>query len=271
VTEPELVVVSDPDALAAEAAERIATVLAAAVQARGRADWATTGGSMAPAIYRRLADEPLRDAVPWSGVHVWWGDDRYVPRDHPLSNVKPLDDILLAIGSTQEGQVGLGTMGAPRPVPLPIENLHPFPTTIAIGRARSAAWCAAELAGELQAAPLERSGDWPVLDLIVLGVGGDGHVLSVFPGSAALESSDLALAIPAPTHIEPHVERVTLNPAVLGVARQVLVVAGGAGKAPVLADIFGPEHDPSRWPAQLARRAGATWIVDSAAAERLDR
>ena len=270
MTEPEIVVVPDLDAMAGEAAERIAATLADAVQARGRADWATTGGSTAPAIYRRLADEPLRDVVPWSAVHVWWGDDRYVPRDHPLSNVKPLDDILLAIAYTEGGQVGLGTMGAPRPVPLPIENLHPFPTTIAIGRAHGAAWCAAQLAAELRAAPLERNGDWPVFDLILVGVGSDGHLLSVFPGSAALESSDLALAIPAPTHIEPHVERVTLNPAVLGVARQVLVVAGGAGKAPVLADVFGLERDPSRWPAQLARRAGATWILDSAAAERLD-
>lgn len=269
-SEPELIVVSTVDALATETAERIAVTLAEAVSARGRADWATTGGSTMPAIYCRLAAEPLRDTVPWSAVHVWWGDDRYVPRDHPLSNVKPLDDILLAITHTEGGQLGLGRSGAPRPVPQPIDNIHPFPTTIAIGRARGAAWCAAELATELNVAGLERAGDWPVFDLVVVGIGADGHLLSVFPGSAALESRDLALAIPAPTHIEPHVERVTLNPAMLGVARKVLAVAGGAGKAPVLADIFGSERDPSRWPAQLARRAGATWIVDSAAAERLN-
>lgn len=271
LSEPELIVVPTVDALATEAAERITAMLAEAVSARGRADWVTTGGSMVPAIYRRLAAEPLRDTVPWSAVHVWWGDDRYVPRDHPLSNVKPLDDIMLAIAYTEGGQLGLGRSGAARPVPLPIDNIHPFPTTIAIGGARGAAWCAAELATELNAAGLERARDWPVFDLVVVGIGADGHLLSVFPGSAALASRDLALAIPAPTHIEPHVERVTLNPAVLGVARQVLAVAGGAGKAPVLADIFGSGRDPSRWPAQLARRAGATWIVDSAAAEHLHR
>jgi 6-phosphogluconolactonase len=268
-TEPELVVVADLEALASEAAERIAMALAESVRARGRADWVTTGGSMVPTIYRRLAAEPLRDMIPWAAVHVWWGDDRYVPRDHPLSNVKPLDDILLAIAYTEGGQLGMATAGAPKPVPLPIENLHPFPTTIAIGRAHGAAWCATELVAELNSAGLERDGDWPVFDLIVVGIGADGHLLSVFPGSAALGSSDLALAIPAPTHIEPHVERVTLNPAVLGVAREVLTVVGGAGKASVLADIFGSERDPSRWPAQLAWRAGATWIVDSAAVERL--
>jgi 6-phosphogluconolactonase len=271
MSEPELIVVPDLDALAAGAAERIATALAAAVQARGRADWATTGGSTAPAIYRHLASEPLRDIVPWAAVHVWWGDDRYVPRDHPLSNVKPFDDILLASGPAEEGRLEMATAGVAKPVPLPIDNLHPFPTTIAIGRLRGAAWCASKLAGELDAAGLERAGDWPVFDLIVVGIGADGHLLSVFPGSGALESNDLALAIPAPTHIEPHVERVTLNPRVLGAARQVLVVVGGVEKAPVLAEIFGPEYDPGRWPAQLARRANATWLVESAAAERLGR
>jgi 6-phosphogluconolactonase len=165
----------------------------------------------------------------------------------------------------------MATGGAPRPVPLPIDNLHPFPTTLAIGQARGAAWCANELAGELDSAGLERDGDWPIFDLVVVGIGADGHLLSVFPGSAALESGDLALSIPAPTHIEPHVERVTLNPRVLGAARQVLVVVGGSEKAPVLADIFGSDHDPGRWPAQLARHANATWIVEAAAAEHLSR
>lgn len=271
----ELVVVEDLEAVAAEAARRIATTLADAVADHGRADWATTGGSLAPAIYRRLAASPLRDEVPWQSVHVWWGDDRYVPRDHPLSNVKPLDDILLAIAWTQAGQLGLGQSGEAVPVPLPLDNLHPFPTAAAIAGACGSAWCAAALAGELRAAGLDSSADvpdmpdLPVMDLVLVGVGADGHVLSVFPGSAALESNDLAQAVPAPTHIEPHVERVTLNPAVLRVARKVLVVAAGAGKAAVLADIFGTVRDPARWPAQLAVRGDATWIVDRDAAERI--
>lgn len=271
VREPELVVVADPAAIAAEVAGRIATTLAEAVAARGRADWVTTGGSLAPATYRRLADGPLRDAVPWSAVHVWWGDDRYVPHDHPLSNVKPVEDILLAIGYTEGGQVGLGRSGAPTPVPVPLENLHPFPTTAAIGDARGAAWCAAQLANAMRSADLERDGSWPVFDLVLVGIGTDGHVLSVFPGSPALDSPELALAIPAPTHIEPHVARVTMNPAVLGAARHVLAFASGSAKAPVLGDIFGPTVDPDRWPAQLARRADAIWVVDAEAAADLHR
>ena len=266
MSEPEIVVVADAAAAAALAGDRIAASLRAAVEARGRADWATTGGSTPVGIYRRLASPEPSGDVPWPAVHVWWGDDRYVPRDHALSNVKPLDDILIDLPGRQAGQgVGAGRSA----VPLPAANLHPFRTSETIGAARGAAACAADLERELRAADLEIVDGWPVLDLILLGVGGDGHVLSVFPDSAAFGSKDWALAIPAPTHIEPHVERVTLNPAILGVAREVLVVMHGAGKAAILADIFGPTVDPTRWPAQLARRAGATWILDEAAAANL--
>jgi 6-phosphogluconolactonase len=261
-----VVVVDDASAGAALAAERIAAALAAAVAARGRADWVTTGGSTATGIYRRLMARPLVDTVPWPLVHVWWGDDRYVPRDHPWSNVKALDDILLEASDEEEG-----TAGIRRGVPLPFENLHAFPTGEAIGEDRGAAWCAEQIAEELRRSGIPHSDGWPVFDLILLGVGADGHVLSVFPGSSAFDSSELALAIPAPTHIEPHVERVTLNPAVLGVAHDILTGAYGAGKAAVIAEVLGPVHDPRRWPAQLAARAGATWIVDEAAASALPR
>jgi 6-phosphogluconolactonase len=253
LNEPLLVVLETPDAAAAEAAKRIAKSLADAVRTRGRVDWVTTGGSTVSPIYRRLAAPPVRDVVPWSAVRVWWGDDRYVPRDHPLSNVKPLDDLLLDRGR----------------VPLPVANLHPFPVAAAIGGMRDAGWAAAQAAAELRTAHLPTADGWPVLDLILLGIGVDGHVLSVFPGSMAFESTDWALAIPAPTHIGPHVERITLNPAILGVARQILVVATGSAKAPVLATVFGTNRNPNRWPAQLARRASATWILDRAAAADL--
>ena len=246
-----MVVVADAAAAIAEGARLVAATLVAAVADRGRADWCVTGGSTAAGIYRALADEPLRSEVGWGSVHAWWSDDRYVPRDHPLSNVKPFDDILL-------GRVAI-----------PVDQLHPFRTTEAIGRASGAAWCAATLADELRAAALPAMDGWPSFDLLMLGVGVDGHILSVFPGSPALGAVALAMAIPAPTYIEPHVERVTLNPAVVGSARRVLVLAAGKGKARVIGEIFGPTRDPARWPAQLARRDGATWILDEAAAAHM--
>ena len=78
------------DAVPAAAAAEIARILAAAVEARGVAHWATTGGSAAPGIYAALREAPLRDTLDWSRIHTWWGDDRFVPADHPLSNVMPI-------------------------------------------------------------------------------------------------------------------------------------------------------------------------------------
>jgi 6-phosphogluconolactonase len=261
-----VVIVADPAAASLEAARRIAEALAAADAERARADWATSGGSSVVGIYRALTETALMELVPWPRLHVWWGDDRYVPRDHPLSNVKPFDDIVAGIALGEEGTAGGGWPGEP----MPFDQVHPFRAGEAIASGRGPAWCASALADELRAAGPAANGDgWPVFDLLLLGVGSDGHILSVFPGSPALGSADLAMAIPAPTHIEPHVPRVTLNPEVVRAAREVVVVVTGADKAPVLGEVFGPTGDPARWPAQLARRPGTTWIVDAAAAANL--
>lgn len=252
---PRIEIVADPAIAAEQAAGHIAAVLAAAVAERGVAHWATTGGSTAPGIYRALTADPLRDTVPWPDVHVWWGDDRFVPRDHPLSNVKPFDDLLRS------------------DVPLDTDHIHPIRMTEAIEADRDPAWAADALTDDLRAAGADVSGGLPVLDLVVLGVGGDGHVLSVFPGSAAFGApvERWGLDIPAPTHIEPEVERVTMHPGVIAVARRVLVVATGAGKATVLAHVFGSERDERRWPAQLTLHDRCTWILDEAAAADLSR
>ena len=257
-------------------AERIATTLATAAVTNGMAHLATTGGSSPVPIYRHLASEALRERVPWELVHIWFGDDRYVPRDHPLSNVLPVDQILLGeagfTGQSGSGASGIDVEAGIAPgIELPFHNLHPFPCGVAIGEDRGAAWCAAAYAAEIgRVVPID-AGDWPVFDLVLVGIGPDGHLLSVFPGSPALVSPDRALAIPAPTHIEPHVERVTLNPAILGSAHEVFAIASGSAKAPVIGSIFGPARDPAQWPAQLARRSNATWFLDAAAAADLPR
>lgn len=247
-------VVADPEAAADLAASLVADALVEAVAARGRADWATTGGSTAPGIYRRLAAAPLVDRIPWAEVHVWWGDDRYVSPDDPNSNVAPLRRGLVAAG-----------------IPLPVGNLHPF-RGLPAGEADPGIDAAADAsANELQEAGLDEQDGFPVFDLVLLGVGGDGHILSVFPASAALAASEWVVAIPAPNHIEPHVERLTLNPAIVGAARRVIPVVTGAGKAEILARVLGPDRDATRLPAQLARGPATTWVVDAAAASALPR
>jgi 6-phosphogluconolactonase len=267
VSGAEVVVVADAMTASQRAAQVIGDTLRGAVAERGRADWATTGGSTPVGIYRAMLDSAIANGIPWGDVHTWWGDDRFVPGDHPLSNVRPFDDVLLEAGAWES----VHSDDPADRLRIPVANVHPFRTGEAIGAQRSPAWCAAELVEELRAAGLPEVDDWPVLDLMLLGLGTDGHILSVFPGSTAFRSIRWALAVPAPTHIEPHVERVTLNPALVRVARRVLVVAHGAGKADAVGRIFGSDHDPRQLPGQLAVRDGATWILDEAAAADLPR
>jgi 6-phosphogluconolactonase len=273
--EPSVRVLPDAEAVSLAAAEHIAGALRRAVEAGGRADWATTGGSTVVGIYRALAAPPLRDQVPWDGVHLWWGDDRYVPPEHPLSNVLPADAVLLNVAA-RAGLSGQGEdaedvrQGREAGAWIPASQVHRFPVAEAIGRRLEPAWAAARYEQDLRASGIGVVDGWPAFDLVLLGIGPDGHLLSVFPGSAALdEPAAWALPIPAPTHVEPHVARVTLNPRVVEAARDVLVVVHGEGKAGILGEVFGAERDPRRWPAQLARRAGATWLVDEAAGRQL--
>jgi 6-phosphogluconolactonase len=260
------VIVPDAEAASARAAEVIRAALDSAHDERIRADWATTGGSTPIGIYNALV--AMGDgAIPWHAVHTWWGDERFVPNDHPLSNARPFEDILVEAAAWET----VHSDDHRRRVRVPVENVHPFRTGAAIGAGRDAAWCAKDLAAELAAAGLPEEAGWPVFDLILLGLGADGHILSVFPGSETFDSTAWAVAVPAPTHIEPHVERVTLNPAVVRVARRVLVVATGGGKADVIARILGSDGDPLELPGRLAVRDGSTWILDEAAAARLSR
>jgi len=231
---------------------------------RDRADWATTGGSTPIGVYNALVAMG-RDAVPWSKVHTWWGDERFVPPDHPLSNTNAFLDTLVEVGA-YESVHSDDDRGRVR---VPAENVHPFPTGQAIGGGRDVNWCATQIADELRAARVPDTDGWPVFDLMFVGIGGDGHLLSVFPGSDAFDSDRWALAIPAPTHIEPHVARVTMNPATVQVAGRVLAVVLGPSKADIVGRLFREPPDPRQLPAQLAIRDGATWILDEAAAAQL--
>jgi 6-phosphogluconolactonase len=272
--EPRIEVLDDPEATSRAAATAIAEALAAAVRERGRADWVTTGGSTPVGIYRELAVAPLRDAVPWHAVNVWWGDDRFVPRDHPLSNVLPLDQVLVS-SAARAGLSGTGEyavdvdLGTEPGVTLPVSNIHAPRMGEAIASGAGLEWVAEEYADRIRDAGLPTADGLPIFDIVLVGIGPDGHVLSVFPGSPLLDSKAWVSAVPAPTHVEPHVARVSLNPRILELARLPMVVAHGAGKAAILTTVLGGERDVRKWPAQLARRDGAVWFLDRAAAANL--
>ncbi len=241
-----------PGEVAWAAADAIATALAEAVEARGVAHWATTGGSAAPGIYAALANPPLCERVPWDRVHTWWGDDRFVPYDDPLSNVLPLETILR------------------RGVEIPDANLHRWPIAEARAAGAGPAWAVARYARELAALlPADAAGT-PVFDLVLVGVGPDGHLFSMFPGSAAWDAPSPCVAVPAPLHVGPHVERVSLHPRVLAAARSVLLVATGASKADHLGRAWTGD-DVRELPVRAARLGTATWILDDAAAADLPK
>ncbi len=254
--EPEVLVLADPVAVARAAATRLVAAVAAAVDRRGRADVASTGGSAPAGIYAALAAAPLAGRMPWEGLHVWLGDDRFVPRTDPRSNMAPIDRDLLG--------------GNGRPTPLPTRNVHPWPTDAALAAASGPlagpGACAAAHEAEMRAGlPTDAQG-WPVFDVVLVGVGTDGHVLSLFPGSPAVDAPGWTAWAAAPTHIEPQVARVTCTPPILLATPCVIVTATGASKAAMIAHLLRTDRDVHALPAQLARRAAATWILDAEAA-----
>lgn len=252
---PRVLVAGGPDALARTAADLVVASLAGAIGERGVAHVALTGGSSASGLYRELRSPARREALDWQRVHAWFGDDRVVPLDHADSN----------------GGLALRELVDPDGVPIPRSNFHPMLADVDATAPDAAVLAAERYAGLLADVPEDPDGI-PVLDLLLLGMGPDGHILSVFPGSAALAAdAPLVAAIPAPTHIGPQLPRVTLHPAVVAAARNVLLIVGGAAKAEVVADVLNGDPSIETCPARVARIDTATWLLDPGSAGALRR
>jgi 6-phosphogluconolactonase len=252
---PRILVASGPDAFASTAADLVVAALAGAVGERGIAHIALTGGSSASGLYRELRAPGRTVALDWTRVHLWFGDDRVVPLQHADSNA---------------GLAARELLSADGPA-VPADNVHAMLAGMDATEADAGARAADRYTAELAVVPHDANGV-PVLDLLLLGMGPDGHVLSVFPGSVALSpEAPLVVAIPAPTHVGPSVPRVTLHPAVVAAARSVLLMVGGAAKAPMVADVLEGEPAIETCPARLARLMTATWLLDTGSARDLSR
>lgn len=265
--EPGVLVRPDMASAALAVAEVLVAALATGTARHGRADFASTGGSTPAAVYLAMLEEPLRSRVPWETLHLWVGDDRFVARDDPSSNLGAIDRVLLS------GDAGRGLI----PAPLDAARVHPWPIDAAIERGEGPEWAAARFETTLRAELAVDAAGRPVFDAILVGIGGDGHLLSVFPGSAAFDAPGWTTWAPAPGHIEPHLDRVTLTPAMLDATPGLVVAAFGPAKAAIVGELLGPVPDDlaaraaaeRRLPALRARRHGATWILDEAAAAGL--
>lgn len=270
----QLIVVDDADAVARESARRVVTALAEAVAQRGVAHLALTGGSAAVPLFLELRKPANRDALDWRRVHLWWGDDRFVPIDHPQSNAGVAYELLLDVSeraglSGEGGQYDDVAVGDVPGLDVDAENVHPINVDETLSDDAPV-----ELAAELYGREINRyvplaKGGVPVFDVILLGAGPDGHIMSLFPDSPGLATdAPIVIGVPAPEHVEPHIARVTMTARVLPAARLVLLMSSGDAKAEVLASVLGAARDIARWPAQAALLPNAVWVLDSAAARR---
>jgi 6-phosphogluconolactonase len=229
----------DLDALGRAAVEEVLRVVAGSVAARGRSTIALAGGHTPERMYALWAAN-YNAQTPWGKLHLFWGDERFVPQDNPLSNYRMARESLIAH------------------VPIPAANVHPVPTNCAQPQQAADAY-EIELRKFFGSAP-------PAFDVQLLGLGGEGHTASLFPGSPALEERQrwvAAVRVPA----EPP-DRLTLTPVVLNCGRNTFFLVAGAGKREILAALQSePESEFSEYPAARIRPSGRVlWFLDQAAA-----
>ena len=218
--------------LARQTAEQLASILDLALAERDRAQIALAGGSTPRAAYQRLAAEHL----PWDRVDVLLGDERWVSPDDPASNARLLRESLLADGPGREAR------------------FHAVPTHLATPEASAEAY--ADLLVQLC------GGAPPVLDVVLLGLGEDGHTASLFPGTSAPLVRDRWVT----TGEGKGLPRITLTAPVLSAARTVIFLVSGAGKRQALERLLDPEEPTERTPARLVSPQGEILILADAAA-----
>jgi 6-phosphogluconolactonase len=246
---PDVVVAPDAAHLARTAAEALVARLAAAQAVHGSASVVLTGGGIGIAVLEQVADlaaEPVRETVDWAQVDVWWGDERFVPAADDERN---------------EGQARTALLSR---VGVPEHRIHAMPPSDGdfAQPEDAAAWYAGELAA---AAPQGQA--VPRLDLLLLGMGPEGHVASIFPDSPAVRDERAVVAVrdcpkPPPT-------RVSLGFAAINAAEEVWLLVSGAAKAPAVAGALSGE-DPVDLPAAGVHGTRATrWLLDEAAAASL--
>lgn len=230
--QPDRVHVYGTTHFAARAAEHVTVAVEASIAARGHCALALAGGATPRPVYERMAKSPLSERIAWGRVTIHFGDERCVPPDDPRSNFRMADQSLLSR------------------VPIPRAAIHRM-----AGERTDHAAAAADYARGLPDA----------LDVLLLGVGDDGHTASLFPRSAALREETRAV-VPVRGPAAPEM-RLTITPPVIRAARAIIVIASGMAKAATIARALEGPLSPDELPIQLALRG--TWLLDRDAAGAL--
>jgi 6-phosphogluconolactonase len=236
---------ADTAALVAAAGERLAEEIVSLVDFRGRAQIVLTGGGTGIGILSKLADS---DRIDWSKVHLFWGDDRYVPEDDDERNYKQAREALL-------DRVGI-----------PAANVHAMPASDGeFGDDLDAAALAYE---HVLAANAEPGEPTPYFDVHLLGMGGEGHINSLFPHTPAVRETD-RMVVGVADSPKPPPQRITLTLPAIQRSREVWLIVSGAAKAEAVAAAVGGA-DPVDVPAAGAVGRDATvWLLDEDAASKL--
>ncbi|MGH7308558.1 MAG: 6-phosphogluconolactonase [Candidatus Rokuibacteriota bacterium] len=243
---PEVVVLADAATLADRAAQSIVEIAAEAVAARGRVMLALAGGETPRRTYARLAASPRREAMPWGNAFVFFGDERCVPHDHVDSNFRMARETLLDQVPLPPGRV----------FAMPAAAEDPDVGAAAYGRVLTEAFGL-------------RRGQSPRFDLVLLGMGLDGHTASLFPGSPVLKEIFRPVAgVHAAAAAIP--QRITLTLPVLNAAANVLFLVSGAEKAKAVKAVLG-ERAPLPAAMVQPEKGRLVWMLDHAAAALLRR
>ena len=243
----EIEVYPDPQALMQAAADHIVRIAADAIAMNGRFTVGLPGGSTPRALFALLATPPWAERMDWTRVHVFWGDERCVPPDHPDSNYRLARETLLDR------------------VPIPHNQIHRIPGELPPAQA------AERYESILRTffADGEPGLPQPRFDLMLLGLGDDGHTASLFPGTAALAETTRWVV----ENYVPRLDswRITLTAPAINAAAHVIFLVSGASKAEALRAVLQGAYYPTDYPAQLVRpRAGRLlWLVDQPAAAML--
>ena len=239
--DPEVRVVKGIGEIAREAAEEFSRRAEESVVGRGSFSVALSGGSTPRSLYVLLADpgEPYRARIPWDRIHFFWGDERQVPPDHPDSNYRMARVSLLS------------------KVPLPPEHIHRIRTEWP-----DADEAAAEYEREIRSFFRLKRGERPRFDIILLGMGTDGHTASLFPGTDVLHEKERLVSAVRVEKLRSW--RISLTLPVLNHAASVIFLVSGAGKAGTLESVLYGPYRPDILPAQLIRPVSGhlLWLVD---------